>query len=205
MIGIYPEVGLIGTFVTLAPYNAHVPDNIRYTCLAVKSLAGMESQGELPYDTVYAPYGISSLQFRRDLENDVKVITLQSSDGDIIQIPNSFIEKIPDSNGVAYTMMMLCCALQAIPESTELELIKQEISDLVTARIGVGSDVKEVVYGPSVMLSHEMHHAITTHRRDTIDRSDNPILRVGKLEKENHDLKARLEILEDYIKTKLIP
>lgn len=201
MAVLYPEVGMSGTLTALPPFDQIVVRQVRYECMSVESLKGILAAGEDAYTLYYKPYNLTEEQFETDLGNEVKLITLQSYKGQYIKVPSSFLSGLPDPSGVLYSMMALSVAISALPQTTDLTSLKQDISDLIASRLGVMADVKELMYGPVTMLSTAQHQLILQARSEVMSDGVTNLANVRKLTAEVAALQEKLAILETYIET----
>jgi hypothetical protein len=205
MDGLYPEVGMAGSYKASSPFDTLITSQVRYDCLAVESLQGLVARGEDPYADIYAPRGITLEQYGRELGDNVRIITLQSFKGELLRIPHPYLLNLPDASGVRYTMVMLGVNLSATPDGLDLSILKRDIAELVLDRIGVQSDIREVVYGPVTLLTHQQHKAVQSTRKQRTALASSNLQRARILEKHNTLLKQRLEILERYIEDHHVP
>lgn len=204
MEDVYPSVGMAGAFVCAPPFNNLINPQLRYECVAVEFLRGLVAEGQDPLEDIYIKYSLGIGQYQTDLERDIKILTLQAASGDIFKIPNSFILSLPDPNGVRYSLVMLGISLSAIPESVDLELIKNEVKELIFNRIGVRSEVKEMVYGASTLLTQSEHASIEAARLNNITNNNSNLKRVQELTLTVERLTQRLQMLESYIESKYL-
>ncbi len=198
-------VGMKGVIITTAPFDVVINPWLIHQCIGVETINGLLAKGEEPYTDIYEPNGISEDQFNIDADANVRIITFQSATGQIISIPEVYVESIPDANGVPYRCVMLGISLSAIPDDMDIGDLKTEISDMIFDYLGVRSEIKEVVYGEPSILSQEEHTAVEQARVTNVTNNVSSRLRVTKLQTTVNDLTQKVQLLEEYIKNTIPP
>jgi len=196
---VYPTVGLAGSFIVDAPFNTLINPQLRYECVAVQSIKGLVAKGEDPLEDIYIKRSLGIGKYNIDFADNVMILTLQAATGDLLRIPSSFVLSLPDPNGIPYVCKMLGISLSAIPMTLDLDIIKQELSDMIFNTIGIRSEIKEVRYGASTLLSQTEHASIESARRNNITNNDSNARRVNELNEIILRQSQRLAMLENYI------
>lgn len=190
---------MAGSFICKPPFNTFINPALRYECVAVDKLRGMIAMGENPLDDIYIKYSLGVGLYQFDIDNDDYILTLQAATGDIFKIPNSHILSLPDPNGVRYDLIMLGISLSAIPNGTDLSILKNEIQDLVFNTLGVRSQIQEIQYGAPTLIGQDEHRSVEAARQTNISRNNSNLRKVRELTLLNERLSAKLGILEKYI------
>jgi hypothetical protein len=196
---LHPEVGMKGTLQALAPFNTVVHPHIQYECMAVESLTSVLAAGENAYDLYYKPYGLTQAQYDADLAQRVKLITLQSFQGQYLKVPSSYLSGLPDPSGVPYRMFGLSVALTALPSAVSLTTLKQDIADLVLSRLGVTCDVQEFVYGGVSVLTTAQDERVKAARTQAMTGAPSYTILARQLVQDNAALLQRIQVLEQYV------
>lgn len=202
---LYPEVGMKGALSALPPYDTVIRPRVQYECMAIESLAGILGAGQNAYELYYKPRNIDQARYEQDVQGNVKLITLQSYQGELIKVPSSFLSGLPDPSGVAYRMFGLSVALHALPQNVDLTSLKQDIADLIQDHLGVASDVQELVYGPVCLLTAEQDTRVRAARTALITGAPSNKAALTALTLANQELSQKLTILENYIQTHYVP
>jgi hypothetical protein len=198
---LYPEVGMKGALIALAPFDTVVVPKVQYECMAVESLAGILASGVNAYDLYYRPYGIDKVKYDLDIRDGVKLITLQSYQGQYLKVPHSYLNGTPDPSGVAYVMSGLSLTLSALPIDTDLNGLKSDLTSVVSSRLGVQCNIQEIIYGPVTLLSTDQDARIRAARSGVMNASAGLSVANAALRDENDALMQRIAMLEAYIKT----
>jgi hypothetical protein len=201
---VVPTVGMTGLFNLKLPYANLIDPNIEYTCISVINLSGMIALGQTPKDDVYIIAGDTEDNYLLDLANNNCIITLQSGKGNIVSVPNSSLIKLPSADGVNYYSAVIGTSISIVPEYSNLELLQTEINDLVFKHLGVQSESFVSLISGSILIPHDKHTLLESTRLANIASSTNTILENESLKQSNRLLVAKVVMLENYIKTKLI-
>lgn len=198
-------VGMKGVVITTAPFNAWINPRLIQQCIGVETINGLLAKGDDPFTDIYETAGLTEDQFNADADAGVRVITLQSSLGEIYSVPETYIEAIPDANGVPYRCAMLGISLSAIPDEMDITELKTELGDVIFNYLGVRSEIKEVMYGEPSILTQEEHTAVEVARVANITNNVSSRLRVTQLTAMVNDMSLKIQALEQYIKDNMPP
>jgi hypothetical protein len=200
MSNIIPSVGMKGNFSATAPFSAMLNPQLMYQCIAVESINALIARGKNPIAEVYEVNGLGNTVWQIATINDYQIITLRASSGVLVNIPENYLLGLPDANGIKYSCMMLGISLSALPDSFDLSTVKQEVSDLIFARLGVRSEIKTMMYGTSNILSQTEASSVESARVANITNNNSNLSRVNMLVNQNAALLAKVAVLENYAK-----
>ena len=198
-MNLIPPIGAAGLYKLSAPYNTTVNLNISYACMAVRKISDIIALGMDAFKTYYEPYGIDKTTYENDLTSGVCIVSLQSNGGLWVYVPSSFIESYPQVNGVSYASMAMMVHLGALPDSLNLGFLRNTVSDVVKATLGVIPDVQMVVTSPKTLVSQDNHMAAETARLQSVSNNTTDYSSSQKYQDENAQLRARITQLEAYI------
>lgn len=199
MSNLFAEAGMRGTFEALPPYDTVILPGVIYECLQVSTLRGLVASNEDPYELYYKPYGLSKELYDIDYASDVRIIALQSYTGQVVKVPASYVQGLPDPGGVIYLLRSLSVTLNALPAGVDLEALKQDISELIQVRLGVLSTIQEISYGPDITLTAVQHDALSAHRATVKTQPTNNLVRISELETLCTAQAQSIQQLERYI------
>jgi hypothetical protein len=194
-----PSLGMKGRWTLNAPYNSLVMATTQYACLSINSVQGAVAQGQNPLKSVYLANGDTEASFNRDLANQDYLITISSGPGDVVTFPRSAMVGLPDSDGQIYRNVMLGISLSAIPDSLNLDSLKQQIQALVLARLGVNSTVYAAQIGATTVLTTEQTAALEAARQARITAPQSLQYQNDQLHAQNAALIEQVAILTAYI------
>lgn len=200
---LFAEVGMKGTLTALSPFDTIIKENVIYECLTVSSLKGLLASGEDGFELYYKPYGITQTIYDIDVESNVKILTLQSYDGQSVKVPTSFVSGLPDPSGVVYQMKALSIPISALPADVDLSTLKSDIADIVKKRLGVSCTIQELTYGSDFTLTQDEHTAYSQYRSTQITDTSSNLVRLEQLNTLLNDQRVKLQALESYIASNL--
>jgi hypothetical protein len=165
MSQLIPAIGVKGRFVLAAPFAAKLLPNTSYTCVAVRRLEDVVAAGEDPQALYYTPNGLDAARYNADLADNVCIVSLQAAIGEWLYVPSSSITAMPDQGGVPYTVTALAVNLGAIPNSLNLLYLKNQISEVVAATLGVvAPPIHAVALSPTTNVSQTEHDTLEAAR-----------------------------------------
>lgn len=166
-----PTISLRGLYELRAPWQNDLQVNTAYTCTAVRRLSDIVSEGKDPYTLFYVPKNISKDLYDQDVDNGVLIVTLQTSDGATVRVPNSYIAKIPGAGAVPYNVLILSVNLGAIADSKDLSPYLTKVEELTLATLGIEATANLAVVSNTQMLTKQEADAVEAARDDKISQT----------------------------------
>lgn len=199
------EIGTTGIFNLKPSFASLLTPRTIYTCQSVRKLSEIIASGVDPYLEYYQPAGVSASNYDTDRADDVTILSLVSSTGQWVYVPDSYVLSYPETNGVTYIAVMLGISLGALPANRDLSALKTIITNIVRDTIGVDSVVQEIAVSAPSIVPYADSLIIEAARTTLISivKSDRALLN-----KANIDLataQAKVLALENYIKANLPP
>lgn len=153
MADMLPLIGAKGVYKLNAPFDKDLlPNNVAYTCIAIRQLRDVTAAGGDPFNDYYVPKNLDSSVFTRDLANGVSIVTLQAEDNSVVYVPSSYLAAYPDGGGIPYRVMVLSINLGAVPDSLDLSPISAKIASDVKNIVGVDSTVRALAVSNTRLL-----------------------------------------------------
>lgn len=196
-----PPLRARGRYVLRAPWVAN-PAKL-YTTLAIRTFEDVYELGFDVYDTYYVPMGLingevvggSPFSFSVEREQQPNIITLESDDGDIIYVPDTYISSFPNMGEVKYSHAILSISLGPLPDTNDLSFVKGALADLVAQSYGVVPTVKEH-RAPSISNpTASEHQALEAARTGGITLLETDHAKVVRLQGEKALLNAKIATL----------
>jgi hypothetical protein len=198
---ITPYVGMTGLYSLKQPYTTLIDSTIEYTCISVINISGFIAQGGDPLKDIYLANGDTEDNYNTDAAANRCIVILQSGKGNLVTVPNSALNKLPNADGINYSSIMLGVTLSIIPDYLDLTPIKDQIKDLIFKNLGVRSNVVSTIMGGSITIAHAKHDLIENARLVNVSNSKNPLIDNEDLKIQNQALLEKVQLLENYIKT----
>jgi hypothetical protein len=192
-------------FTLASPFNQEIVPNTPYTVIAVRKFADIIKKGEIPYETYYAPKGLSYNDYQRDSAANECIVTLRSAAGQFIYVPTSYILSYPNQSGVRYTAIALLVELGAISDQTDLSAVRTKISNVVRDSFGLTPTIQQVAYSETVLKSAADHAAIEGARTAAITEQMTDYAKYQQALATVTAQALKIQQLEAYIRTHIPP
>lgn len=165
-MAVTPQLRSSGYFEFKLPWKAQ--SGVVYECLAIRSFDELTKSGINVYKAFYLPMGMTNglkidggvFDFTAETMLKPNIITLRGSDGSYINIPDTFIAKVPDASYVPYSEVVLAISLGPLPDDLNIDSLKDDIKALVAARANINPEVEtcraSVAKNPSLIEHIEL-------------------------------------------------
>jgi len=194
-IPLTPPINAEGLFKVNAPFV--IPENVIFHVDAVRTFPDIVRKDRIdPFATYYAPVGLTDSVYAEDATAGASIVTLKSKDGQILDIPNTYIQSYPGANGVAYVRNVLILDLALVPDYVDVSVVKDDVSDVVRRLVGVdtGAEITTLAYeGVVTDANHLQMEAV----RKSVIREAIPLSeQVTTLTARNAELQALVDQLQ---------
>ena len=190
-----PPIYTSGIYTCYAPYADLIDSNTVYVAEAIRTFPEMERRQREVYNEIYAPVKLEESIYIEDAKNNASIITLRSSDGNIVLVPNTFIESYPGMAGLKYARNVFIVDVGMIPATIDLEILSDDLKDTVVKNVGADVDMVLDTMRYEGNITHEQHVALETARKATIrqytplqQQLDESLAREVALKKQNDEL-----------------
>lgn len=202
-----PSLNLLAYFSFKEPVFSRIrnqlntnEDSIELKVIGINNLRSMfESELRDPYVDTYQTLGISELDYRRDVLNDVPlyVFSHTSSIGRItyFKCPLSYIEDYSLVADIMYTNRVIVIDMAKLPKALDTTFVFAELSDLVFDRLGVRPELKEVSIGEPEKVTRESFQTRESIRVQGITVRKSNRARLAEVTLKHDQLLARINEL----------
>ncbi len=138
-------IGQKGLFTFLAPFNTAY--NLDYDILTVDSL---KSIGELIagnidiYSVYFQANGLTTTQYQQFLTSNGIIVTLFDSEGNRYAVPSTFIQGLPNTNGVPYRALGLNVVLGPLPVDYPVSALVDDLQPIISQLVGIQAAITPV-------------------------------------------------------------
>ncbi len=201
---ITPYVGIKGTFDLKDPWVSNPGE--QYEIVAVRNLSELARTGIDPKKSIYAAMGLidgsGSFSWEAEERSNPFILTLKGSAGNVITIPDTYINSYPDTSVILYQRAIIAVDMGIFPEDEDLTSIANDLAELAALRTGMPASSKVHRIPLKDQPTVEQHNAYEKVRKynkpESISNTEEVLsLRLEKesLIRINHSLKTRLESL----------
>lgn len=200
MSTVIPELNASGVYTLLAPFDTMLVSGLVYTCIATRKLADFTALGLDPKSKYYDPYGIPDARYISDVAAGVCIVSLQSTGGDLVYVPSSYIKSFPKGGGIPYTPLVLGVSLGAIPDTLDLSYLNTQITALISDTIGVVPEIKPVAVGNTAQVDVDVHRSLEASRLVNITNNKTDRAKLIELQTRYNSLQQKYDQLALWVK-----
>jgi len=203
---IQPSIGSSGVIKLKEPFAGLCAENVPYEVISLQTLEATAGTGQDPYALYYEPFEIPLEKYREDLANKVCIVTFRASDGEPVQVPNSYLESLPVATGVPYGTMFVTVNLGALPQDLSLSYFMSKVGELAHDLLGIQTpQVRAMLASRLTSISIEDSAAIEAARRAVMENivTDGAKLRVAL--EDLHALQMKYSDLEAFVLANQLP
>ncbi len=174
-----PNVGMQAYFTFKDPVSYYIRNkfNLNTTAIKLKVISVISMKDTIrndlrdPFTDLYSPAGISEVDYKQDLIDNVPVVSFSFRDSEgierYVRSPLNYIERISSVSSIEYMNKLIVIDLNRLPKEVDTTLFFEDLKDFVMQRLGVVSEIKEVSVGETEMVDHTEHTTRETIRKNT--------------------------------------
>lgn len=137
----YISKGLKGKFVFSSVIHNKINSNLVLEVVGDRNIKELVANKEDPLNTIYKPIGLTEIDYTKDLEDNVSIITFITPSEDYIYVPVNHIVESPSRNGIDYQVVILAANLGPLPLDYDLTLVKDTLKDSILTTTGIKTTV----------------------------------------------------------------
>lgn len=189
------------------PVNFYIKNKFNLNELTVKlkviSIISMKDtiRNDLrdPYTDFYIPAGISEVEYKKDLVDNVPMLSFSYTDTRnverFIRCPLNYVDSIASVTNITYQNKLLIIDLNRLPMEVDLTSLFPALSDFITSHTGITPELKEVGIGPTEMVDHIEHEMRETIRSNMITVQKTLHTQLDEITLKHNELLNRLQVL----------
>lgn len=193
-----PTLGAAGKYAVSAPFS--LDSNKAYKCTSVSFMQSLLDKSVDVYTLYYQPNGLTEAVYNEDLSNNVAMVTLKSSDGDIVVVPSTYITLVPTEKEVPYRRFGVLFEFGLLPSDTSFTYLLEQMNELSKLTLGVEPNSALATLPFDGFVSQEEHAIKITEREVDIKYNNSPSAALAKSLKTEQELRQHIAALEDIIK-----
>ncbi len=178
-----PPINTTGIYEVISPFV--IGTNTIYSCTAIRTFEELSLRGINVFNEYYKPKNIDEATYNKDVALHASIITLESNLGEIVYVPNTYIQSYPGQGGVFYVHKVLVMELGLLPINTDVSYIYPELSGIIQDNVGVTATPVAVDVPYKGYVSNEQAIDMEKVRRAAVADSQS-------VQAENTRLKAEL-------------
>lgn len=175
-----PSIGLQSYFTFKDPINTYFKNKFNLDSLTIKlkviSIISMRDmiRNDLrdPFSEIYVPAGISELEYKKDLRDEVAIISFSFIDIQGItkfcRCPINYVQSIADISSKEYINKMIVLDMNRLPSEIDTTVFFNDLSDFIESRLGIVPAIKEVNIGNVEFVTPDEHVIRETVRTNMV-------------------------------------
>lgn len=175
-----PSIGLQSYFTFKDPINTYFKNKFNLDSLTIKlkviSIISMRDmiRNDLrdPFSEIYVPAGISELEYKKDLRDEVAIISFSFIDIQGItkfcRCPINYVQSIADISSKEYINKMIVLDMNRLPSEIDTTVFFNDLSDFIESRLGIVPAIKEVNIGDVEFVTPDEHVIRETVRTNMV-------------------------------------
>ncbi|ENJ7998999.1 hypothetical protein AB2K85_000734 [Escherichia coli] len=191
-------VNTTGLFRVKTPFT--LAETVIYTVEASRTFPDLVRQNIDVYNSYYQPVGLGREEYLADANVSASILTFKSRDGQVVYIPDTYLESYPGLSGITYQRNVLVVDLALVPDYVKVSSITKDVSDILTHTLGIEPKVEVTTLEYEGKVTEEQHLQMEAARKNKIRESIPLGEKVAALTEENKKLKElnnqMLEILK---------
>lgn len=188
LLPVVVTVNTSGLFKVKEPFT--ISSDVIYTVIAVRTFPELTDRKEDVYNKYYLPVNISRELYLSDANVGASIITLKSHDGQVVYIPDTYIESYPGINGLEYKRNVVVIDLAFVPSYVDPTLLTDDLKNIITATLGIEPVVDITSMDYEGTITEENHLQMEAARKMKI-RNTTPVTeQLAAAKEENEKLKA---------------
>lgn len=157
-----PPMNISGPFLLRTPFVADSTKS--YTVTAHRSFSELLARSQDPMALIYTPVGLTVSAYSEDQLDGALVIALRDSSGNVMYVPDTYIESFPEMGSVAYSRLIGVVDLGMWANYRDMDDIQATIADACKANLGVDVTITLARGATSNSMTEQQHIQLTASR-----------------------------------------
>lgn len=141
---ITPHIGTKGTFTLTAPWVVNPGE--QYEITAIRTLSELARTGVDPKKSLYGAMGLvdgkGTFNWSEEEKANPNILTLTGTNGNIITVPDTYVEKYPDTSTVTYQRVVIAIDAGIFTEDEDMTILAKDLADLCQFRTNIPATSK---------------------------------------------------------------
>jgi len=202
-----PNIGTTTYFSFKEPMSVVVKNKLNVATnkikLTVVSVISMKDtiRNDLrdPYSDVYVPANISEAEYKKDLVDNIPIISFKFIDSRnverYIRVPLNYIGEISNVTNIEYINKLILVDLNRLPVEQDVTEFFSDIKDYIETRYGIEPILKEVSIGEPELVDMSDHILRETVRKNMVSVHKTVHVKLEETELKYNQLVDRIQVL----------
>jgi hypothetical protein len=154
-----PGIGVSGDWTLKTPFDSKITAGLAYSCRAINKISVMVATGIDVLNTLYIPNGLTEANYDADVAADLSMVTLQSTSGQVIILPSTYLTGWPSADSVPYVVMGMVINLGPIPNTIDPTFLTDKVEPVIKNALGLDPEIHYVTLSETTNKTWDDHVA----------------------------------------------
>ncbi|QXO09654.1 hypothetical protein pEaSNUABM11_00230 [Erwinia phage pEa_SNUABM_11] len=192
-IPLTPPINTEGVFKINNPFV--LSQDVMFRVDAISNFTDLQRRNIDPYATYYQPAGVSNSDYLDDANAGASIITFKSNDGQVVYIPDTYIETYPGAAGVSYVRNVLVWDCGPVPDYVDIAALNADAQAVLEKGLGVTINGQVTTLAYEGVISDEDHVRMEAERKAKIRETTPLSEQVADLTARNTELQTLVDRL----------
>lgn len=188
-----PPVNTEGIFKVNNPFT--LSQDVMFRVDAISNFTDLQRRGIDPYTEYYKTAGVTNADYLLDAAAGASIITFKSTDGQVVYIPDTYIETYPGAAGVSYVRNVLVWDLGPVPDYVDVTAMNADAQAVLAKGLGVEITASITTLAYEGVISDEDHVRMEAARKAKIRETTPLSEQVADLTTRNTELQTLVDRL----------
>lgn len=202
-----PSINLKAYFTFKEPINTYLKNTFNLDALTAKlKVISVISMKDMirndfrdPFTTLYAPSAISEVEYKKDLKDNVPIVSFSFLDSagveKFVRVPLNYIASVSSITSKEYINKLILIDMNKLPIELDLTTYFTDLRDFIAGRTGITPVIKEVSIGNVELVTQDEHTTRETVRSNMVTVFKTLSTQLSELSIKYNSILARLQVL----------
>jgi hypothetical protein len=194
-----PAIGISGDWSLKTPYDKLYIANLSYACRAINKISAMVATGVDVLNSYYVANGLTQADYDADVAADLSMITLASSNGQLIICPSTYLSGWPSADAVPFVVMGMIINLGAIPNKLDPTFLTSKVEPVIKAALGLDPVIQYATLSETANKTFDDYTAWENARQSNITDDTSDYVKRLNAEADLTAAQAQIAALQQFI------
>lgn len=195
-----PPLETRGRFTLKPPFVAATTKV--YTVISLRHFKEMIASSVDILNKFYIPNGLKQEDYERDVKDNATLVIIYAEDGEMLFVPNSYIQSFPSQSIPPYANYVISAQLGAFRTDYDFSFCKQKVAEVLSDTIGVEVPIQIDSIGEAQVMSVDDADVLETNRAEAIKDRQTSYAKLLEAETTIINLQETIKALEEAYQNK---
>lgn len=194
-----PAIGSSGDWSLKTPFDSKYVAGMAYSCRALNKISSMVATGIDVLNTLFIANGLLQADYDTAVAADLSMVTLQSSSGQLIILPSTYLSGWPSGDSIPYVVMGMVVTLGAIPNTIDPTFLTDKVEPVIKAALGLDPTIQYVALSETTNKTFDDYTALEATRTAAITDDNSDYIKRLNAESDLTAAQAQIAALQQFI------